>query len=630
MDKVSTPSVTDTEINVSVTNLFKEIEFHMTASDMERIKDAYKFAREAHKNQKRKTGEPYIIHPIAVARIVAEDFKLGANPIIAAFLHDVAEDTSYTIDDIKDRFGDDVAFLVRVVTKTKKDHYEMSKQLDNFKQMLNSIHYDIRALLIKLADRLHNMRTLDSMNTDKQMKIAGETDYFYAPLANRLGLYEIKTEMENLSLRFRCPQEYKMLKDLLNSDELENCEQINELTDKISSMLLHKGIDCRVYARYRTPYSIWRKMKSTGRDFKHIDFRHVIHIVFPVVTNDTEKNRCLQIYSLLTDNFKEMPGGMKNYIDSPKENAYQSLHVKLLCEHGSWEEIHISSERMIYNSKMGCISDRTINGVDNWIKKFKSILRDIALHGKENNFIENVVTSFYNDDIMVFTPDGKGVILPKNASALDFAYEIHTSIGRHAQYARINGKLNSIKTTLHRGDCVEIGTNDSVHPRPDWLDHALTYKARRNIQYALRGAKKSPYQRCPSCNPLPGDEVVGFIGDDKNITIHKRDCHKAIILASKEGDSIINVNYTEDPDILYPASISIKAIDRYHLLKDLVNTITEDLNLSIDSLNTVTTDQIVDCTINFYVHSINELNTIIAHINAIKGVDEVKRNDTFK
>lgn len=617
----------DQHIRQQVTTLFQAMEQRVTPEEMERIKAAYALADEAHKSQKRKTGEPYIIHPIAVAYIVGKELMLGANPVIAAFLHDVVEDTPYTIEDIEERFGEDVAFLVRVVTKRKKEHYEMSKQLDNFKQMLDSVHYDIRAILIKLSDRLHNMRTLESMRPDKQMKIAGETDYFYAPLANRLGLYDIKTELENLSLRYRCPREYTMLADLLQKDEAENRIRLAHFTDRISRLLSDNGIRARLEIMYREPYSIWRKMQATGRDFKHLDYRHVIHIIFPDDLQVSEKNMSLRIYSLLTDEFKEKPGGIANYIDSPKENGYQSFHVKLLCEQGIWEEIHISSERMVRNSRLGCVAGRTEKNIDNWIEKFKAVLQDIAYHSQEGSFMESVVTSFYNDDIMVFTPQGRPVILPQRATALDFAFEIHSRIGEHAQYARVNGKLCSIKTVLHRGDCVEIGVNEHINPQPDWINHVLTYKAKRHLHSFLFRMKKIPYKRCPYCHPLPGDEVIGFTEVDKCVTVHKRDCSSAICLASQKGDSIVSVNFEEDKDILYPVSISIKAVDRYHLLSDLIDSITNKLKLSIVNLTTVTVDEIVDCTIDFSVHSVKELQDVIAHVNMITGVDEVRRRE---
>lgn len=597
--------------------------------DLDRIKAAYELAREAHSKQKRKTGEPYIIHPIAVASIVAGDFQLGVNPIIAAFLHDVVEDTKYSIDDIDERFGDDVAFLVRVVTKTKSKTYVLSKQIDNFKQMLDSIHYDIRALLIKLADRLNNMRTLSSMPPDKQMKIAGETDYFYAPLANRLGLYGVKSELECLSMKYRCPHEYDEIDTALEKYKEDKEEELKAWTEYIRMHLNASGIVTDVYVKYRSVYSIWRKMKSTGNDFKHISNKHIIQIVYSDYGGMTEKNRCLQIYSSLTDLCKELPGSIHNYIDSPKDNGYQSFHLKILDRHGEWEEVHISSDRMIYNSRMGCISERAA-GVNRWIARFKDVLQDIAFHSSDGGFIENVVSNFYYDDILVFTPEGNGVVLPKDATALDFAYEIHSNIGNHAQYARINGKLSSVKTKLRRGDSIEIGTKEDVHPNHEWLKNVITYKARRNIISYLKKDKSEAdcgdvhYDRCPLCHPLPGDEVVGFKGDSGKITVHRRNCQEAIRLASENGDHIVSVDFKATCE-LYPVTINVVAIDRYHLLIDLVHVVTEDLRLGIDSLHTVTVDEIVDCTINFSIHSVQELHEVIAHINRIEGVDEVKK-----
>lgn len=591
-------------------------------AELARIEDAFEFAREAHSGQKRKSGEPYIIHPVAVARIVAEELQLGVNPIIAAFLHDVVEDTPHTLDEVKARYGSDVAYLVRVVTKKKGQQTTASKQVANFKQMLDSLHYDIRAILIKLADRLHNMRTLDSMQPDKQMKIAGETDYFYAPLANRLGLYGIRRELENLSLRYRCPLEYQELEKALQEDQRANEEQLNRFTSRIVEILRQGGIETRTQVRYRMPYSIWRKIQSTGRDFKHLDYRHVIRLIYPAERPEEEKRICLHIYSLLTDVFKEKPGSIVNYIDSPKENGYQSFHIRLLSEQGIWEEIHISSERMVRNSKMG-ITERLGDKKDHWVEKFRALLQDIASQNADGGFMDSVVSSLYNEDITVFTPRGTAVSLPQRACVLDFAFEIHSEIGQHAQYAKVNGKLCSIKTELHHGDCVEVGVNPDFHPQPDWLDYVKTYKAKRFLTPYLRQMKSIPKNRCEQCRPLPGNEVIGFKEADGSISIHKRDCPTAIRLASEKGDSIVSVSFPDDPEVHYPVCINIHAVDRYHLLIDLVDCITNGMKLSISSLNTVTEDEIVNCTINFSVHSFSELQKVIASINDIPGVDEV-------
>ena len=597
----------------------------VSGKDMVWIREAFEFACEAHAGQKRKSGEPYIVHPIEVASIVARELELGANPVIAAFLHDVVEDTKFTIDDIQKRFGKDVAFLVGVLTKQSKEHYEMSKQVDNYKQMLDSIHYDIRALLIKLADRLHNMRTLGSMPAHKQMKIAGETDFFYAPLANRLGLYPIKIELENLSFRYRCPHEYEEIARMLHRDELCHEGRLNNFTDKIRMVLGKEFGNVFVHASFRAPYSIWRKMQKTGDDFSHIPFRHVVEIVFPCEDMSQEKDIALRIYSRLTSVFNEKPCSVISYIDSAKENGYQSYHVQLLSEFGSWEEVHISSERMIRNNQVGVIAERREDSVRMWIDKFRKVLRDLDFHQEEGGYMDNVVTAFYNDNIMVFTPKGESINLPKKATALDFAFEIHSHIGEHAHYARINGQLSSIKTELQRGDIVEIVTNPDVTPQKDWSDHVLTYKANGFLKRYFAKQDKPKFHFCSACHPIPGEEVIGFKEADGSITVHKRNCHVAIGLASQQGDSIVPVDYEESTSALYPVCIQILAVDRFHLLSDMINSITNELHLSIDSLNTTTTDCIVRCTINFGVHSFGELQTIVEHVSAIEGVEEVKR-----
>lgn len=605
--------------------VFMEMEKRVPAEDVERIRAAFELAREAHAAQKRKSGEPYIIHPIAVATIVAIELKLGANPVIAAFLHDVVEDTAYTIDDIRQRFGDDVAFLVSVVTKKSTGNYEISKQVDNYKQMLNSIHYDIRALLVKLADRLHNMRTLSSMRPDKQMKIAGETDFFYAPLANRLGLYNVKIELENLSFRYRCPHEYELITSLIQKDQESHQERLDIFTARIREALANDGIKVLVRTIYHAPYSIWRKMRKSGDDFNHVPFRHFVEVMYACEDEQQEKDMALRIYSHLTDAFNEKPCGIINYIDSPKENGYQSFHVQLLSDFGCWEEVHISSERMVRASQLGVVAERSEDNVRRWIEKFRTVLRDMEFHQKEGDFIENVVTTFYNDDILVFTPNGMPVNLPKKATALDFAFEIHSHIGEHAHYARINEHLASIKTELHRGDIVEIVTNPDIHPLPEWTDHVLTYKAKGFLKRYFAKQEKSTFHFCPHCQPIPGEEVIGFKETDGTISVHKRNCPIAIGLASQQGDSIVSVDYEETQDALYPVGIQILAIDRFHLLSDMINCITNELHLSIGSLSTTTADCIVQCTIHFSVHSFGELQTIISQVAAINGVEEVKR-----
>ena len=613
-------------IQQAANHVFDVMARRVGPEDLQRIKDAYAMAAEAHKGQKRNTGEPYIVHPVAVAAIAAEELELDANTVIAAFLHDVAEDTEYTVEDIRARFGDDVAFLVDVVTKRKKHNYEYTKQVDNYRQILESVHYDIRALLVKLSDRLHNMRTLDSMRPDKQMKIAGETDFFYAPLAGRLGLYHVKTELENLSFRFRCPREYEAIARQLEEDKARTEHALKEFTDEINDMFKTVGIPARTQIRYRKPYSIWRTMREVGCDFSHVDFKHFIRIIYTPITEwsrslSPEKDTTLFIYSCLSGRFKERPGSVVNYIDNPKDNGYQSFHVQMLNRAGAWEELHIASERMHRNSKLGCIVERG----ETWLERFKTVLQNIAESGDGYIFMDGVSSSLYNEDILAFTPKGKGIILPKGATALDFAFEVHSEIGEHAKYARINGALSPIKTELHRGDCVEIGTSEDVVPKPEWLDYAKTYKARRRLHDILRNSPAPAYKICGKCNPLPGEEVIGFKDADGVVTVHSRHCPEAIKLASENGNSLVSVDFEPDSAYMYPVRIRIIAIDRYHLLRDIIDCFVERQHLSMNKLSTHTEDEIVECLIDFPVHSVDELHLTMESISAIKGVDEVQR-----
>ena len=618
------------KIRQSAQHVFDVMAARVSPGDLKRIQDAYELAALAHRDQKRNTGEPYIIHPIAVATIAAEELEMDTNTVIAAFLHDVVEDTEYTIEDIRERFGDDVAFLVDAVTKRKKRNYEHTKQVDNYKQILESVHYDIRALLVKLSDRLHNMRTLDSMRPDKQMKIAGETDFFYAPLAGRLGLYRVKTELENLSFRFRCPREYETILKHLEDDKQRTQASVEAFTSEISRILEDSGVTARVQVRYRRPYSIWRTMREQNCDFSHVDFKHFVRVIYEPMSSgqdavDAEKYTSLFIYGCLTNHFKERPGSVSNYIDNPKDNGYQSFHVHLLNQAGVWEELHIASERMHRNSRLGCIVERG----ETWLERFKTVLQNIAESGDGYNFMDGVSSYLYNEDILAFTPKGKGIILPKGATALDFAYELHTEIGEHAKYARINGALSPIRTELHRGDCVEIGTSEEVSAKPDWLNFAKTFKARKHLRDILRYRSSLEFELCPDCNPLPGDEVIGFV-ENGTTTLHSRHCPRAIKLASERGNDLISIDFTVDPNLLYPVKIRIIAVDRYHLLRDIIDCFVEERHLSMDSLSTHTEDEIVTCDIAFPVHSADELQATMAGIAAIPGVEEVRRVTSSK
>ena len=615
------------KFDLSVERLVATLSSRIGEEDLQRVRKAYAFAKEAHKNQYRKSGTPYIIHPVAVARIAAEELRLDVNSVICAFLHDVVEDTDHTIDEIRDMFGDDVAFLVDVVTKKKKSNYNMSKQLDNYQQLLNSLHYDIRALMIKISDRLHNMRTLASMRPDKQMKIAGETDYFYAPLANRLGLFDVKTDLENLSFKYRCPHEYEAIETALQNDMVTNKPRLDIFCGNLQKLLASKGVEVNVKVYYRRPYSIWRKMRTQDKDYKHIDNRYYVRITFDNKGDSLcEKDRCLKIYSIITDVYKEKPQSFVNQIDQAKENSYQSLNVMLLSGKGIWEDVQICSEHMVATSRLGCLASRTESNVGEWIERFKRVLEDIAVQSIGSTFIESVVTNLYYDDIMVFSPTGDAMVLPVGSTAIDYAFELHTQIGLHAQYARINGKLSSIRTVLKRGDCVEIGVSEEIMARADWFDSTSTYRAKRALRNIIQQETESHFVRCPLCRPIPGGEVIGIKTSEGHVQIHNRSCRDAIRLASKHGDDIVSVDFPENPNVTYPITVIIRSIDRYHLLIDLLEVITGQMQLQLGSIHSTIDDHIVTTTLTFFVHSIAEKNEAIKSLYNIKGVDELRES----
>ncbi len=625
----------DIDIQQSAQKVFDVMAPRISSEEMELLKKSYEFAREAHKDQKRKSGHPYIIHPIAVARIAAEELKLDLHSVMCAFLHDVVEDTPHTKEELAELFGDDVAFLVDVVTKKKKDTYKASKQVDNFKQLLDSMHYDIRALLVKLADRLHNMRTLESMRPDKQMKIAGETDYFYAPLANRLGLFDVKSDLENLAFKYRCELEYEDIVRDIQEDMALNNDRLEVFVKQIDEILKNYGIDGKAEVIYRRPYSIWRKMKASNVDYKHVENRYYVRVTFdrpknvkltPVQEEHSEKSMCLRIYSKLTDRFKEKPLSFYNQIDQAKENTYKCIQVQLLSDEGIWEDVQICSERMLAVSKLGCMAEfQDGHNVASWMKRFKMVLEDMADNSLEGDYMDSIVSTLYYDDIMVFTPEGDAYILPKGASALDFAFEVDPETAIHAKYARINGHLSSIKTILSRGDCIEIGTDDAITVKQGWLECAQTYNAKRSIRKVLKDMEKDePVRRCPICQPIPGGDIIGFRDASGHVMVHRRSCPSMIEQASQAGDGVVNIDFKEDPEVHYPVTVTIRAIDRYHLLMDIIEKISNGLGLSIDSMTTTTKDDIVDCSITFLVHSVRELVIALQSLYEIEGIEEVK------
>lgn len=643
-----TPAEYVARLNQTTEALFERLSARFDEEEITLLRKAYALARTAHEGQFRKGGEPYIMHPVAVATIIAEDFMMDANSVAAGFLHDVVEDTDTTIDDIRREFGDDVAFLVQVVTKPKSHapgQADLAKQENNFRQLLDSMRRDIRAVLIKLADRLHNMRSLGSMQPVKQMKIAGETDFFYAPFANRLGLNNLRRELENLSFRFRCPERYERLRRALDADRAEQSERLERLTARIRRLLSEEGIEVRTEVRYRLPYSIDRSMRDTGRDVTHVEHRYVVRVIYdrarltPLLESVPDKTICLRIYGILTAEFREKAGSLVNYVDHPKENGYRSMHVRLLGETGTWEEIHISSEEMVRRTKLGIMLERIGNrradgdvrdanrllerGDREWIDKFCVMLERIAEGEGDIHFMEGVADALYAEDITVYDAAGTPTRLPQHATALDCAFE--RGVGEQAHYARIDGRLASLVTPLEHGNCVEIFTAEQTRPCAEWTDAVKTFKAKNFLKaYFRREASAGPC-RCPECLPLPGQEVIGFTDEtcESTVTVHRRDCPRAISLSAQHGDAIVEVDFPDHPDVTYPVATRIRAVDRPRLLHDIIASLTDGLGLEMNELHVATRNHIVELTVHYAVHSVGELRSAVRFLGAIEGVDEV-------
>ena len=596
-----------------------------TSEEIDRVHRAYDLAEEAHRPQRRKSGEPYILHPIAVAMIVANEIGLGANPICAALLHDVVEDTDHTVKEIREMFGEDVAMLVNVVTKRKADKYETSLQVDNYKQMLQSIHYDIRALLLKLADRLHNMRTLDSMLPHKRLKIASETDYFYAPLANRLGLYRIKTELENLSFRYRLPNEYDEVKGQIASYVKAHADAAEAWMAPLRDALERRGIEATVVCEPRSAYSIWAKMQEDSIAFSEVEHIRIVHIVYKNWKQKqmSEKEMALLVYSIVSNIYTEKPGSMNSYLDVSKDNNYRSLHCKLMGNEGRWMEVHIASSEMRRIANIGCLVERE-HGVDRWIENFRVVLKEIAEQGKNGGFMEDVRSTFYEDDIYVFTPKGKMVVLPKGATAIDFAFEIHNKVGEQMKFAVINDKLCSAKTVLRKGDRVRIGTDEVPSIDKSWLDSVVTYKARNGIRRFLNhqaNKVNEEFLRCPICKPIFGDEIIGFKLSDGRTEVHQCHCRKAIEKAAQSGDCIVeDVSMAQFEQMAFPIHFHVKSVNKDQLLLTIVSLISDRMALSLGNLHSTIVDDIVSTDFEVYVHSHSEIQELKDAIAALPNV----------
>ena len=466
-----------------------------TKEDKKEIRKAFNLAVKGHENIRRKSGEPYILHPIAVANICAKEIGLGTTSIICALLHDIVEDTDYTIEDIEKLFGKKIATIISGLTKISNVFdQKVSLQAENFRKMLLTLSDDVRVILIKLADRLHNMRTLDAMSKQQKLKIASETLYLYAPLAHRLGLYPIKTELEDLGLKFTKPEIYKAISLKLNETKLSRNKYINKFSQPIKTVLKKEGLKTTIKGRPKSIYSIREKILHKGVTFDNIFDKFAIRIIVDS-NNQNEKSDCWKIYSIVTDFYKPNPDRIRDWISTPKVNGYESLHTTVMGEDGKWVEVQIRSKRMDEIAERGYAAhwhyknqEEKSNRLDLWINKISSLLENPESNAID--FIDDFKLNLYSGEIFVFTPKGDLKTLPKGATALDFAFEIHTQIGMTCLGVKVNGKLVALSHELSSGDQVEIITSRKQHPRKDWLRFVVTSHAKTRIKSALKREEK--------------------------------------------------------------------------------------------------------------------------------------------
>ncbi len=467
-----------------------------TENDKKEIRKAFDIALEAHKNQRRRTGEPYIFHPIAVAKIVAYEIGLDTTSIVAALLHDVVEDTDYTVEDIETLFGENVARIVNGLTKISHLNKEQdaSIQAENFRKMLLTLHDDVRVILIKIADRLHNMQTMSAMPQDKQIKISSETLYIYAPLAHRLGLYNIKTELENLGLKYTEPTVYYNILDKISQSKEEQRIYIENFSNIIKESLDAENFKYLIKGRRKSIYSIRKKMLSQGVTYDEIYDKFAIRIIYDSTLKE-EKFDAWKIYSIVTDHFRPNPSRLRDWISQPKSTGYESLHITVMGPEGKWVEVQIRSSRMDEIAEKGYAAhykyknkEEAESGLDDWLNKIKESLENSDSNAID--FVEDFKLNLYSKEIFVFTPNGDLKALPKNATALDFAFSIHTQVGMNCRGAKVNGKLKPISHELKSGDQVQIITAKNQKPNVGWLEFVVTARARARIKNALKEDQK--------------------------------------------------------------------------------------------------------------------------------------------
>ena len=518
------------------------------------IKRAFFLAKEAHEGVRRRSGEPYLLHPIAVAKIVVDEIGLGVKSVVAALLHDVVEDTEYTVEDMERIFGPKIASMVDGLTKMSGVfNADTSEQAEYFRKVLLTLSDDVRVILIKIADRLHNMRTLGSMPLNKQIKITGETIYLFAPLAHRLGLFSIKNELEDLCMKYRFPQQYAEISKKLQESEATRREFIDKFNAPIIAALNRDNINYEISGRVKSISSIWSKMQRKQIPFEEIYDLFAIRIVFKPLPFPSEKTQCWQIYSTITDIYTPKPDRLRDWISMPKANGYEALHSTVMGPDGVWVEVQIRTQRMEDIAERGFAAHwkykkATISQDEDEFDKWLKQIRDALNSPTENaiDFLDNFKLSLYSSEIVVFTPKGDPRKMPFGATALDFAYDVHSKIGNNAISAKINHKLEPITTQINSGDQIEIITAETAHPKPEWLDIVTTTKAKQAIKNFLKRERQNNIEH--------GQQLLDEQMRRLNINLSGRvlrkiipayDCRNKDEFYSKIGAGIIDLNNLE-------------------------------------------------------------------------------------
>ena len=713
-------------------SLLKVIKNKLKPGDKNLIRTAFEMAAEAHKTMRRKSGEPYILHPIAVAKICVEEIGLGVRSTICALLHDTVEDTDISLDDVRREFGEEITKIVDGLTKISNViDVNASQQAENFKKILLTLTDDPRVILIKLADRLHNMRTLDSMKRDKQLKISSETVYIYAPLAHRMGLYTIKTEMEDLAMKYMEPDVYKDIARKLAETKKERTKYINEFIKPIKDKIAKANLEGDIYGRPKSIHSIWNKMKKKGVEFEEVYDLFAIRVILDSPP-EKEKEDCWKVYSMITDEYNPSPERLRDWLSNPKANGYEALHTTVMGPQGKWVEVQIRTRRMNEIAEKGLAahwkykegaSDES--RFDKWFHQIREVI-----HNQETDsidFLQDFKTSFLTEEIYVYTPKGDVKMLPVGSTALDFAFAIHSAIGVKTIGAKVNHKLVPISHKLHSGDQVEIITSNKQKASEDWLGFVVTSKAKGRIRDALKEEKRNVsdegryavqrkleglgasmsqhnidemvhwyklpsnldlfyqvaiknidlkelkdfkvvgdrieapkpikhvtekqefipqigkkdaeliifgessdkivYNLAKCCNPIPGDDVFGFVTTGKGLTIHRSNCPNAAKLLASYGHRVVKTKWAKNKEISFLTGIKIVGMDDVGVVSKITNLISGDLKINISALTIEAKEGLFEGNIKLYVHDKEELDNLVQRLLALQGIESVERYD---